>query len=103
MTDYSDMKHTCSCDCGIDQDHTVVFRYWRETKPFPSTLTIHTGLNHYLPMWRRLIVAIKYVLGIDNTYCTYTETSLSGKAVSELHDYLGKVVEDMIEVEANNE
>ena len=101
MTDYSDMKHICSCDCGIDQDHTVVFRYWREPNPFPSTLTIHTGLNHYLPMWRRLPVAIKYVLGIDNTYCTYTETSLSDKSISDLQDFIGKVVEDMIEKETD--
>lgn len=103
MTDYSDMKHVCSCDCGIDQDHTVVFRYWRETKPFPSTLTIHTGLNHYLPVWRRLIVAIKYVLGIDNTYCTYTETMLDGKAVGELQQWLTEVIEDQISKETGIE
>ena len=99
MTDHSDLKHVCHCDCGIDQDHVVVFRYWKETKPFPSTLTISTGLNHYLPVWRRLIVAIKYVLGIDNTYCTYTETSLSMEGASSLQDFINNVMASEIEKE----
>ena len=95
MTDYSDLKHICSCECGIDQDHVVVLRYWRAEKSFPSTITISTGLNHYLPVWKRLLVAIKYVLGIDNTYCTYTETSLSEQSVRDLKNYLNAVVQDM--------
>lgn len=99
----ADKRHVLSCMCGHDLDHSVVFEYWRAEGSFPSTLTVYTGLNHYLPVWKRLAVAIKYVLGIDNTYCTYTETMIDGEAAANLHHWLTEVIEDQISKETGIE
>lgn len=45
-------------------------------------------MNHYQPVWKRFWIALKYVLGLDNTYHHYVETVLSAKQAIELRDYL---------------
>lgn len=82
------VNHITNCSCGADADHRVEFRFYACTRP---TLVVSTGLNHYLSFWKRLGVGVKYILGIDNTRCTYVETCLDADEVKRLRKYLVKV------------
>ena len=83
------LSHTTKCSCGHDVDHLVKFQYYREKAEWGGNyMVIYTGLNHFLPVWKRIIVAVKYILGIDNTYCTFTESMLDASEVERLKDYL---------------
>ncbi len=86
------VEHKSVCRCGgHSKDHDVVFQYWPDPQ-YGDEFTINTGLNHYLPWYKRLLVAIRYVLGIDNTFYAYVESTLDKQEVQKLHTYLSNVV-----------
>lgn len=87
------VEHKSVCRCGgYGKDHDVSFQHW----PDPQTgdeFTISTSLSHYLPWYKRLLVAIKYTLGIDNTFVFYKETMLDKQELTKLHTFISGVVE----------
>lgn len=96
MKQCSSNSHFLECDCGHNKDHNIWFEYHavRGTgEPMMDELYINAQLNHFLPLRKRLMVAIKYVLGIDNTYKNYTEIVISKEdEVRSLRDYLDTVL-----------
>lgn len=90
------LTHQTKCNCGHDVDHVVSFSYWPDKK-YGGMMCVSTGLNHYLSLWRRIGVAFRYILGIDNTYCTYTETVLDLMEMNNLREYLEKCVDKELE------
>lgn len=76
------------CDCNYIGLHSV------KAQVDGEHIYIYTSMNHWLPWYKRLGVAIKYILGIDNTYCDYHETVLEYneffKIVDEIKREAGK-------------
>lgn len=48
------------CDCR-DSDHLV--RFYADDDPEWRTLGVSVQLSHYLPWWRRILVALDYIFG----------------------------------------
>lgn len=44
-----------------------------------SSVLIYTAMTHYIPWYKRLRNAFKYVLGSDNRFVDYQETFMSTK------------------------
>lgn len=85
------VEHVATCRCGgFSKDHDVVFHYWPDSQ-YGDELTITTGLCHFRPWYKRLWVAIKYTLGIDNTHHFYVENTLNEKSVKELAAFMNDV------------
>lgn len=88
----SDVEFSTVCQCGgYSRDHDVVYRYYPDDNHPDFTVT--TGLNHYLPWYKRVVIAIKYALGIDNTHHFYTEQTLSVEEVTKLRNFLNETLE----------
>lgn len=82
------------CECGSPH-HIIVVSHdifvWRDepdTVEVDEDVYIHTGMNHYLPWYKRLIIGLKYILGIDNTHCMYSECYLKLEDASKMIDVL---------------
>lgn len=90
---YEAESHRVQCSClgaNHNKDHVVDLDYWRDDE-YGDLLTISTGLAHYKGFFGRLWVAVKYVLGIDNTYCFYIETVVDKAELLRLKSYIDKV------------
>lgn len=83
-------SHVTKCRCGHDRDHNATFHYWPDSI-CGDDFTISTSLNHYLGFWARLVIGIKYVLGVDNTYYHYTESTLDKQELIKLQTYINDV------------
>lgn len=59
-----------NCDCNDIGLHTVKICVDNSD----SSVLIYTGMSHFIPWYKRLRNAYKYVLGTDNTYVDYQET-----------------------------
>lgn len=79
---------TIFCDCSDMRDHVIDIRHYDDGDAWDDTITVSLAMNHYQPVWKRFWIALKYVLGLDNTYHHYVETVLSAKQAIELRDYL---------------
>lgn len=88
----NEKKFRIDCDCGDDTDHTVSFWYSGEGRF--SYLCVYTSLQHYASVWKRLKLAVKYVLGIDNTFTPYTETVVSKENAVKLKAFLEECLEE---------
>ena len=82
------------CECGTP-DHIFIVSHdmfvWRDdpdTVEVEEDIYVHTGMNHYLPWYKRLVIAFKYILGIDNTNCIYSESYINVEDASKLIDIL---------------
>lgn len=54
------MKHErFECTC-ISPHHTFRVTTWDD-----DTMSVSVALNRYLPLWRRIVVAVMYVIGIE--------------------------------------
>lgn len=75
------------CACGAPS-HTTDILIDKEHKE----VLIYASLNHYLPWYKRLLPAIRYVLGIDNTFVMYNESYLTlddfNLKITEIKEYL---------------
>lgn len=82
-----DKVFTFKCDCGEATHNTKV---WVDKEN--DEVLIYASLNHYLPWYKRLPVAFKYLLGIDNTFVQYEETFMSvdkyTKVLNEIKNFL---------------
>lgn len=91
--EYDVKSHRVQCAClgaNHNKDHIVDLDYWRDDE-HGDTLTISTGLAHYKSVFARLKVAVKYVLGVDNTHCFYVETIVNGPELLKLKSYIDDV------------
>ena len=82
---------TFECDCGdITNDH--VTKVWVDKEE--DDVCIYSSLNHYLPWYKRVLPAIKYLLGVDNTFIHYKETFMSidnfNKQLEKISTYSNK-------------
>jgi len=82
-------EFVCICSDPY-KDHLV--RVMRDTEDLFTDGTVEyymsSQLNHYASFWKRLCIAFKYVLGIDNTYCHYTESIISQKQMNEFVKFI---------------
>lgn len=47
---------------------------------------------HYLPWYKRLFIGVKYIFGIDNTYCQYTESVVNKEEMVRLSEWIDNVI-----------
>lgn len=80
------------CNCGSQVDHFVRVSKWpkSEIEGDVDLFYVHSQLNHYLPWYKRIPLAFRYLFGIDNTFCHYIETLLTVDQVKELATWLDK-------------
>lgn len=74
------------CECLEHSDHTIrvtVDDDWGGDT-YPPQFIVSAQMSHYRGFWGRLGIALKYVLGIDNTYCHYTDTICSLEQMDRL-------------------
>lgn len=76
------------CNCS-GLDHNVVFDYDEQY----GELIIHAQLNHYLPWYKRIPLAIRYIFGYDTHRCHYIETVLlkGGNEIQKIKDLLNMI------------
>lgn len=61
MNDENDLRTTYfECQCR-SPEHTI--RFWYDAREVE--LSTEVQLNHYLPWWKRVLAAVKYVFGIS--------------------------------------
>lgn len=51
---------------------------------------INVQLNHYLPWWRRVIEAVRYVRGKDSAQCHWGETVVTEVDRAKLVEFLSR-------------
>lgn len=71
------IKIELSCDC-YNKEHMVYLAQDNSSEVGSrdqdhGTCYIYTNMNHYLPWYKRVLVGMKYIFGIDNTFVHYTE------------------------------
>jgi len=67
---YTLQRFECTC---MTFDHNVRFEVDNEI----GTISISVPLNHWLPWWKRLLLAIKYVFGKTERYGHYDTVQLN--------------------------
>lgn len=72
----------CSCNSN---EHLAVFDYIKDNVDKDMYLSIH--LNS-LPLHKRILYAIKYIIGCKNTSGAFSEIVLNDKSVKEIVDFL---------------
>lgn len=60
---------------------------------FTPDLIIYNQLSTYLSWWKRILVAFKYVFGIERQNCDYSDTVLDEKKATELRDMLNRYLD----------
>lgn len=80
------------CMCERTRDHLTSFIFLPDD---PDSVIVGSSLNHYLPIWKRLIIGVKFILGIDNTYCQYTEALVDKKEMLRLKIWVDSVTDRM--------
>ena len=86
------MNHLITiCDCH-DPHHMMAFYYDEENDPEFDELYVETQLNQALPWWKRVIVAVGYVLGKRSIYGYghWAEGSIGIDSAKELRVFLDK-------------
>lgn len=85
-------EHCLKCHCGDDREHLITFKFYDEDKDWNDFVIANAALNHYLPWYKRFTIALKYLFGIDNTFCHYVESIYDKKTVVKLRDWLDEVI-----------
>ena len=82
---------TFKCGCGDPTDDHVV-KVWVDKEDMDVCL--YASLNHYLPWYKRLLPAVKYLFGIDNTFIHYQETLMNLDSFVEQCNEIGSFIEE---------
>jgi hypothetical protein len=85
---FEDFKEAIiTCDCGDLVNHIL---YINEDDD--GFISLNLALNHFLPWYKRVVVACKYVLGLDNTYFHYVELVIrkDSEDVKQLMEFLNE-------------
>lgn len=87
------LKHTVQCGCGSPVDHLITMIYSPDVS-YGDAFFMYAELNHYLPWYKRLVLAWKYIRGTNNKNCHHTETYITNEQeVVKMRDYLNEVLE----------
>ena len=70
------------CDCG-DMGHSVCF-----DKDEDGFVSVYYQMNHFRPWYKRLVLGVKYIFGINTFDYHYLDIVLSKKEATELKEYL---------------
>ena len=83
-------------ECGCrNPDHLLIMSYDIEDDDFDD-LFIYKGLNHYLPFWKRLIIGVRYILGMRNKHkIHFAETVVNEDEVKEMKKFLNEYLEEL--------
>lgn len=91
----------CSCT-----DHSHLLRIdiyeWNNEKPVEIELSISTQLNHYLPLWKRILMGCKYILG-QNTGEWYTTTIVKNSDIERLKNIIKDFENRRLVLEKSND
>ena len=66
VTPIEDKHHYVRCEC-TSAEHTLVFRVWNDE------IFVETHLSKYLPWYKRVVLAVKYVFGYQCKYGAFAE------------------------------
>lgn len=83
MQDSFDLK----CNCEYNRDHLTRFELCDDFED----VIVGSSMNHYLPWYKRVVIGLKYILGIDNTY-QYTESIVNKEEMVRLYEWVENVV-----------
>jgi hypothetical protein len=81
------------CHCGDDKDHLIDYKFFGDE--WTDMICVGAAMNHYLPWYKRMGIAFKYLFGIDNTYCHYVESLYDKETAVKLRDWLNDVIPKM--------
>lgn len=93
MTVQDNKTFTLKCSCNDIGLHDVKFQVSFDEK-FGDDVCIYTSMCHYIPWYKRLYNAAKYVLGIDNTFVDYVETMVDSKTFVDTMDEICNYIEE---------
>ena len=80
---------TFKCDCRDNTHNTKVL-----VDKDNDEVLLYASLNHYLPWYKRLLPAVKYLFGIDNTFVQYTETYMNVEEYKKVLNEINKHLEE---------
>lgn len=91
MTDKSERKFfECICESPY---HLIRIDIEDWDEGFPPDLIIYNQLSVYLPWYKRVYNAIRYVFGLERSNCDYTDTMINEKKAIELRDMLNRYLD----------
>jgi hypothetical protein len=83
-------RYWLTCDCH-DLEHQAVFAWFEDDDdPFLS-LSVHLAKK---PLWARIKIAIKYILGYQSPYGAFGEILVNTKDAADLRDFIGEFVRE---------
>jgi hypothetical protein len=90
----SDAELFIRCDCH-SPEHMLIFDAWHwDTDKCPhSELSVHLGLEKYLPWWKRLWLAARYAATGRTERYWWAETVINDRNAAALRDYLNEYLE----------
>lgn len=60
---------------------------------FTPELIVYNQLNIYLPWYKRVYIAMKYIFGFERKNCDYTDTLLNEEKAIVLRDMLNRYLD----------
>lgn len=87
------------CSCGNWQDYIVAeydrmdFGEKHGDNRLHDSLYFYTQMNHYLPWYKRLVNAVRYVVGYESKWIHWSETLLSHKDAIRLKELLEEYID----------
>ena len=82
------------CDCG-NPEHNIISSHDRYVWGgiVDEDFSLHVQMSHYIPWYKRILVAIRYILGMEVKNYHYAETLLSVEEAERLRDSLNKYID----------
>lgn len=74
------------CNCG-SVEHQFLISYWNDHEGWDETY-VEIHLTKQWPIWRRIVLAVKYIFGYQCRYGAFQEVVLHPDQVRELRDKL---------------
>lgn len=90
-------EHCLKCHCGDDREHLITFKFYDQDKDWNDFVIANAALNHYLPWYKRVPIALKYLFGIDNTHCHYVESIYDKATMVKLQTWINEVIPQMVD------
>jgi len=81
-------RETFECEC-LSHKHLVKFVLDDED----NFLSVIVNLNNWLPWYKRILVGIKYILGLPTNYHEFDEVILQQKDIQRLQEILTETLE----------
>jgi hypothetical protein len=78
--------HYIECECG-DFAHIIRFTI-DDDYTCESPITLETRMSHFLPWYRRIVLAFRYIFKLDTTAIQYGETIIPPETFPKLRALL---------------